>query len=290
MTLNVETSTSECDLVRFLSITPLSLLLIVTFATASMAQWAASPAQPALNSATPQDLAKDARNPFADNVNIPIESTTGFRVGPHRNTGESIDIQPILPFSLTKDWDLIARPLLTATYLPSPSEEFGLEDSQIAFFLTPDNEHVWLWGVGPIFQLPTATNQDLGTGRWSVGPTAAAVYDDGPWLNGIQAYQLMSFAGDRNRGSVNQTLIQPLVSYNFDSGWFVQSQPSITYDWTAEASNAWTIPIGADVGRAFKIGVRDISLQIGSYDFIKHPDDAPQWMIRTSITFLFPAK
>jgi hypothetical protein len=99
----------------------------------------------------------------------------------------------------------------------------------------------------------------------------------------------MSFAGNRERGSVNQTYIEPEISYNFESGWYADLDPPITYDWTADTANAWLIPIGADIGKAFKIGSQDLSLQVGAYYLLKRPDGAPQWIMRVSVTFLFPA-
>src|SRR4029077_17248647 len=170
-------------------------------------------------------------NPFEDFVKVPVQSTTGFELDPHHNAGDSLKIAPIVPFSLNAQWDLIAEPSLTVTYLPSPDEQFGLEDLQASFFLTPAKATNWIWGVGPIFQVPTASSPELGTGRWSAGPTAAVVYSEGPRFNAILAYQLMSFAGNRDRGSVNQTFLEPDISYNFESGWYVQCQPEITYDW-----------------------------------------------------------
>ena len=142
--------------------------------------------------------------------------------------------------------------------------------------------------MGPIFQFPIASSTDLGTAKWSAGPTAALIYSQGPWFGGVLAYHLMSFAGARHRGSVNQTYIEPEVSYNFESGWYAQIDPPITYDWTAEMKNAWVLPVGADVGKAFNIGPQAMSLQIGAYDFVKHPDGGPGWMIRASVTLLFP--
>jgi hypothetical protein len=239
---------------------------------------------------TAEDLAKSVHNPFEDFVKVPIEADTGFRVGPRNNAGESVNVEPAIPFLLGTDWILIARPNATVTYIPSPHEQFGLEDLQTSFYLTPTQATKWLWGVGPIFQFPTATGKQLGTARWSAGPTAAVVYSNGPWFNGILAYHLMSFAGDRNRGSVNQTYLEPLISYNFDSGWYVQWDPPITYDWTADTSNAWMLPMGADVGKTLTIGSQSMSLQIGSYDFVKHPSGAAQWMIRIQLTLLFPTK
>ncbi len=94
----------------------------------------------------------------------------------------------------------------------------------------------------------------------ATGPTAGLVYSKGPWFNGILAYHLMLYAGDRDRGSVNQTFIEPDISSNFEGGWYLQCPPDMTFDWTAEAANAWLIPIGADIGKAFKIGSQSLSL------------------------------
>ncbi|HYL59599.1 MAG TPA: hypothetical protein VEU51_12060 [Candidatus Acidoferrales bacterium] len=236
-----------------------------------------------------QDLAKSVHNPFEDFVKLQIQDTTGFRIGPRHNAGQSLNFQPLLPFRLTKDWDLIVRPSESVTYAPSPHEQFGLNDLQTSFFLTPSGASKWIWGVGPIFEFPTATGKQLGTGRWSAGPTAALIYSDGPWFNGILTYHLTSFAGDRGRGSVNFTYIEPDVSYNLESGWYAQIDPPISYDWTADTKDAWVLPIGADVGKAFNIGPQSLSLQLGSYDLLKHPAGEPQWIIRAQITFLFPS-
>ena len=137
-----------------------------------------------------QDLAKETLNPFAGFIKVPFQFTTGFGVGSYHRVGERLNIEPLLPFALDGDWDLIARPSLNVTYAPSPNEQFGLQDLQTSFFLTPAKEKAWIWGVGPIFQFPTASSKQLGTGRWSAGPTAALVYEQGPWLIGILTYQL----------------------------------------------------------------------------------------------------
>jgi hypothetical protein len=183
----------------------LSLLLVVFSATLAQAQQTAQPA----STLTAQDLAKSTHNPFEDFIKLPFEWDAGFSIGPHHNIGESFSITPVFPFNLNKDWDLIVRPNLAVTYQPSPHEQFGLEDSQVCFYLTPHSASEWTWGIGPIFQLLTGTSDGLGTARWSAGPTAALIYSNGPWFNGILAYQLMSFAGNRDRGSVNQTYLEP---------------------------------------------------------------------------------
>jgi hypothetical protein len=243
---------------------------------------------PAASAVSPQDLAKSVHNPFEDFIKVPVQSTTAFDVGPHHNVGEGLNIQPAIPFSLNTNWDLIARPSLTAVYVPSPHEQYGLQDFQTSLYVTPDWATTWLWGMGPIFQFPTATSKELGTGQWSAGPTAALIYSSGPWFNGVLAYHLMSFVGEHDQGSVNQTYIEPEVTYNFKSGWYVDCDPQMTYDWTADKADAWVIPMGADVGKAFSIGRQDMGLQIGAYDLLERPQGAPQWIIRIQFTLLFP--
>ncbi|MGO9061381.1 MAG: transporter [Candidatus Binataceae bacterium] len=271
------------------SATVLGLLLSIVLAASAHAQQASPPAQSPANVLTDQELAISVHNPFEDFVKVPIQSTTGFQLGWQHKVGDSLNIEPLLPFSLNADWDLMARPSLTVTYAPTPHEQSGLEDLQTSFFLTPAKETTLIWGVGPIFEFPSASSSELGTGKWSAGPTAAFVYSEGPWFGTMLTYQLMSFAGNHERGSVNQTYLEPDISYNFESGWYVQCDPAITYDWTADTANAWTIPMGADIGRAFKMGSQDLSLQAGAYDLLKRPDGAPQWIVRVSVTLLFPA-
>lgn len=265
----------------------LSVLLIAVIGASANAQ--APPPTLSPTAVSDQALVISIHNPFEDLVKIPIQSTTGFDVGSHHNTGDSLNIQPLVPFSLNSQWDLIARPSLNFTYLPSPHEQYGWEDLQTAFYLTPSKETTWIWGAGPILQFPTASSSGLGTGRWSAGPTAALVYTEGPWFGAVLTYQLLSFAGNRDRGSVNQTYIEPEVSYNFESGWYVQSDPQMTFDWTADAANGWTIPIGADIGKAFTLGSRSLSAQIGAYDLLERPEGNPPWVARVSVTLLFPS-
>jgi hypothetical protein len=236
---------------------------------------------------TLQQLAKAKQNPFTEKINVPIDAVPGFGIEPRHDVGVQMTIQPLVPVALDADWSLIVRPLLQATYSPEPRQRFGLGDVQPSFFVTPARTAEWDWGVGPALQFPTATSNELGTGKWSAGPTGALFYSEGPWLGGAIVTQLRSFAG-AHRTAVNQTSTEVQLSYNFESGWYVQTDPTITYDWSAAASNAWTLPIGLDIGKVTKIGGQNVSLQIGGYDALKRPTGAPQWIIRAEISFLFP--
>jgi hypothetical protein len=236
-------------------------------------------------STTAQQLAKEALNPFSQYVKVPLESVTGFRVGSSKKTGENVNIEPVLPFSVGAQWNIIVQPLLAMEYLPGPNATTGLQDLQTSVFLTPERTGAWIWGVGPIVEVPTATSTQLGTGKWSAGPTGAVVYSQGPWLNGVLVSHLASFAGNPDRPSVRVTSIESQVSYTFADGWYIQNNPTITYDWNAAA---WTVPVGADVGKALTIGDQALSLQVGAYDLVVRPEGDPVWIIRVSVTLLFP--
>ena len=148
-----------------IKVTFLSALLTAFLAASAHAQEAPQPAQPTTGAITDQELAKSAHNPFEDFVKVPIQSTTGFQVGHNHNAGDSLNIEPLVPFSLNADWDLLARPSLTVTYLPSPHEQFWLEDLQTSFFLTPAKETTWFWASDRSFSF-----RPLAAKNW--GPAA----------------------------------------------------------------------------------------------------------------------
>ncbi len=234
---------------------------------------------------TAQELTKAALNPFGDVVKVPLELTAGFRVGPRHESGAAATLEPVIPVPLGPDWDLIVQPLLPAEYLPDPDSALGLGDVETSLFLTPAHAGAWIWGVGPIVEMPTATRTALGSGKWSAGPTAALVWSDGPWLNGVLASHLASFAGRSRRASVSLTTIEPQASYTFQSGWYVQCNPTITYDWTADA---WVVPVGLDVGTTLAFGSRSVSAQLGAYDLVERGPGDPAAVLRLQVTLLFP--
>ena len=94
----------------------LGLLLSAFLVAPAHAQQAPTPAQSPPTAMTDQELAISVHNPFEDFVKVPIQSTTGFQLGRDHKVGDSVNIEPLVPFSLNADWDLIARPSLTVTY------------------------------------------------------------------------------------------------------------------------------------------------------------------------------
>jgi hypothetical protein len=170
---------------------------------------------------------------------------------------------------------------------PEPHRRLGFGDLELQTYLTPGFAEKWIWGVGPDLQAPTASGHEFGTGKWSTGPAVGLIYMDGPWVNGILANHVWSFAGPSGRDNVSQTTLEPVISYNFASGWFVAFDSTMTADWHA-ADNRWTIPVGLDAGRTFQIGKPSITLQLGTYYNVERAEGAAKWLIRFQVTLVFP--
>lgn len=261
---------------------------LLAVSTAVLALVAVSAAQPA----SEEDLAKETQNPVSDLISVPFESNFNFGVGPNDDLQYILYVQPVVPFRLSEDWNLITRtiiPLIDQPELgPGVGDVFGLGDIQLSLFLSPAKAGALIWGIGPIFQFPTATDDALGSDKWSAGPTAAALTIRGPWVAGAVVNHLWSFAGDDDRADVNQTLIQPIVNYNLPGGWFLSSVPYITANWETDGDDRWTVPIGIGVGKVHRFGTQPVSLQLTPYYNVVRPDDAAEWTLQFRINLLFP--
>ena len=261
---------------------------LLAVSTAVLALVAVSAAQPASEG----DLAKKSQNPVSDLISVPFESNFNFGVGPNDDLQYILNVQPVVPFRLSEDWNLITRtiiPLIDQPELgPGVGDVFGLGDIQLSLFLSPAKSGALIWGIGPIFQFPTATDDALGSDKWSAGPTAAALTIRGPWVVGALVNHLCSLAGDDDRADINQTLIQPIVSYNLPGGWFLTSVPYITANWERDGDDRWTVPIGIGVGKVHRFGTLPVSLDLASYYNVVRPDDAAEWTLRFRINLLFP--
>ncbi len=182
------------------------------------------------------DIAKKLENPIGDLYNVPFQNNTNFGYGPHSGTQNILNIQPVIPIHLTPDWNVITRTIIplvwTPDVSPAPSVPFGVAPTTFSAFLSPAKPtNGWLWGVGPVVQIPTISNRDLGSSVWGGGPSAVLVYMNGPWVAGALANNVWSLGGvETGPGgkSYETFLTQPFVNYNFGGGWYVGSSPIIT--------------------------------------------------------------
>jgi hypothetical protein len=236
------------------------------------------------------DLAKKLANPISDLISLPIQSNYDFGVGPGDGTKWTTNIQPVIPFGISEDWNLISRTILPVTDQEGLAaagdglDAFGLGDTVQSFFFSP-KESSPIWGVGPVFLIPTATDSILGTEKWGIGPTAVVLKQEGPWTYGALANHLWDFAGDDSRDSINATFLQPFVAYITPTKTTLSLNLESTYDWQG---NQWTVPVNFLVSQLFKIGDQPIQAFIGARYYAEKPDNGPEWGLRLGLTFLFP--
>ena len=234
------------------------------------------------------DLAKKLQNPVADLISVPLQNNFNFGYGPENNMQYVLNIQPVIPQHLNQQWNWIHRTIFPVINQPSPVNTFGLGDIQYQGFFSPAKADKLIWGVGPVLQVPSATNEQLGTGKWSAGAGAVVLKMDGPWVNGALLNNIWSFAGDSSRSYVNQMLFQPFLNYNLGRGLAVGSAPIITANWAAPSGQQWTVPLGAQISQIIPIAKVPVNFLLGGYYNIVKPDNGPEWSIRFQIALMFP--
>jgi hypothetical protein len=240
------------------------------------------------------ELAKQLSNPVADLVSVPFQANWNFGVGPgpDNDTQFLLNFQPVMPFNLNKDWNLIARVIVP--YLSQPplstggATASGIGDILVSGFFSPSHPKHFIWGVGPALQLPVPTEPTLGTGQWSVGPTFVILKQTGHWTYGALTNQLWSFAGDDSRPSVNQFYLQPFGAYTTAKATTYQISSETVADWNQPGSDTWTVPIILQVSQMLRLGRRPISVGAGYGYYVESPTGGPNWKFRALITLIFP--
>jgi len=239
-----------------------------------------------------EELAKAAQNPIANMISVPLQNNTNRGIGSNDATQNILNVQPVYPVDINEDWLLITRTIVPI--VSSPDEYTGedrvngIGDTTLSLFVSPkDSSSGVTWGVGPIFLLPTASNDALGADKWGAGLSAVALAMPGNWVVGGVVSNLWSVRGS-GEADINLLTLQPFVNYNLANGWYLTTAPIITANWEAEDDNRWTVPLGGGVGKIFKIGNQPLNGQISYYSNIERPEGTAGWQARVQLQFLFP--
>jgi diadenosine tetraphosphatase ApaH/serine/threonine PP2A family protein phosphatase len=243
---------------------------------------------------TPEQLAKISQNPIGNIINVPIQENANLNDGADKRTRNVVNIQPVYPVEISKDWNLLTRTILPLISQPESggTRNNGVGDMQFELWLTPSSPGKYTWGAGPFVQAPTHSNAQLGNDHWGLGPTVVLVHVDkeSPWVYGVTAYNVWSLGSSSGSPSFNNGLIQPFINYNLPggTGTYLTSGPQITVNWKADSGQRLTVPIGGGIGHIFHLGKLPMNMSVQAYYNVVRPDESANWLLQAQMKFMFP--
>jgi hypothetical protein len=206
------------------------------------------------------------------------------------------NFQPVLPVSLTKDWNLITRPVMPfyniVPHETGPNQferDAGLGDLTLLELLSPAHSGNWVLGAGPTAIFPTATSCFTGQGKWQLGPSVVVGYLTKQYFIGVFPQQWWSIGGEHGRPDTNQMNLQPIATIFFGEGWSFGYSGNILAGWTAPSPDVWTVPVGLGLGKVVKLGRLPVKIQVAVQYMPVHPRISGQeWNVQVSITPVIP--
>lgn len=244
-----------------------------------------------------EDAAKAAQNPLANVISMPFQNNTDFGIGTYDKTANVTNIQPILPVTLgEKGWLLINRfiiPFPKSTPIAELENEDninGIGDiSYTAWFSPPGKGGKLTWGFGAVTIWPTASDDRLGQGKFSVGPSFVFVYKMPKLMAAAVVSNWFSVAGDADRPDVNTFYFQYILTYFLQNKWYLSSAPINLANWEAnENDQKWTIPLGGGFGKMFKLGNLPMDFQTQAFYNVVKPETSGDWQLRLQLKLIFP--
>jgi hypothetical protein len=231
------------------------------------------------------ELARQLTNPVSSLISVPLQYNYSRTYGDdgYKNL---LNIQPVIPVSISKDWNMISRtitPIIQQKDLQPGRSQFGLGDITQSLFFSPKEptSSGLIWGVGPVALIPTGTD-GIGADTWAFGPSIILLKQAGPWTYGVLVNQLWDTGG---RADISSMFIQPFLAKGLGKGRTLSLNTESSYDWN---SKKWTVPINLAYSKVSKWGNQMVSNQIGAGWYVTSPTGGPDWQLRYTLTLLFP--
>ncbi len=257
-------------------------------------------------------LAKAAANPIANMISLPFQFNFNFDQGPYERYGTVMNFEPVLPFRLSKTWNVVTRtiiPIIQKPYMLSETgSTSGIGNTNFNAFFVPQSIGIFTYGFGLTMNIPTATDPALGGDAFGIGPTIVFLFMPGKWVLGATAGWTMAYKSPDGTDALNSLFAQYFITVNLKKGWFINTSPTITANFNAPEGEEWTVPVGAGFGKIqhfkkvpvkfnlqYYYNVAQASATPGS-EFIdlahdpRQPMGSAEQSLVFTLTFMFPHK
>ncbi|MCI5055356.1 MAG: hypothetical protein MRY83_04560 [Flavobacteriales bacterium] len=239
------------------------------------------------------ELLQDLENPLSNVISLPFQNDFNFGYADKDQPQYILKIAPQIPIRVHKNIKVITRTIIPVQYqvnnVTKRGHISGIGDLNPQFYLSPVHIGKTAAGFGPVFNLPTAKNSQLGSGKVSAGPGMVFAATPSRWVLGFYAYNVWSFAGVKNQPRVNSFTLEAFSYYNLSNGWYLAYLPLITADWTLKHTQRWTVPVGGGGGYIFKVNEQFVS---GTFQFFYNaavPSSVgTKWTARFTLNVFFP--
>ena len=251
-----------------------------------------------------EEAAKKTNNPVGDAWLLIMQNDYTILDTPEGSEWQnSTTIQPVMPVPIMDgEWNLVNR--VVTGYVSAPidddfnSPDFysertsGWTDTVVFSLAAPNRDDGFIWGVGPTFMLPTASEDVLGTEKWSAGPAALAARLGNSfggsglesWNLGVLAQHWWDFSGEDDREDVNLTDIQYFINWKKNATTLIGMTPNIRINWEKSGSDRFSIPVGLGTIGLTRWGKIPIRWGIEAQYYVNQPDDfGPEWNLKIFI-------
>jgi hypothetical protein len=197
------------------------------------------------------------------------------------------------PYQLESGWLFSRRFEIPLAYTDIPSRdnpngdyEFGAGDLSTQFLLIRPPVGRWSFASGAKLMWPTASQDQMGFGKYLLAPTIGVAHHPESWQRGgfvgVLIRDIFDYAGKDNRNDIHELSVQPFVNYNLEDSWFVTLAPDIRINW--EDNNNVFLPFNISIG---KLVSENKVISVGFSSAIVNDYDLYDWQItfRTSISF-----
>ncbi|TDW52187.1 hypothetical protein EV144_101873 [Flavobacterium sp. 270] len=245
--------------------------------------------EPEKSGSSAQELADKLANPVASLISVPLQNNLTYGIGPYNGSKYQINIQPVIPFKLSDNLNLITRYILPVVDQQDVTgenmHEFGLSDATVTAFFAPKTKGIIL-GFGPAFLVPTATEKFLGTEKFGIGPSVLVMHQGKGLSIGFLANQIWSVAGNENRADFNQFYTQIFLTHSYKSGASLGITSEITQNWEGKTT---LITVSPNVGAITKLGGQTMQFAVMPLiPVVGHSNIRPDWGLRAVVSFIFP--